>query len=634
MINAVAATVSPNQLNALATQPGIVSIVADYVVETAISSSLETEDNDRPDVVPTNDPMVYDFISPASIDVGANQLHDDHGLTGNGVTIAMLDSGVYFDHEIRDLLGKTLKKQFVGQVDFTDNNICVTEWGWEVSDGNYCWTGYNDSIDPFGHGSHVAGIIWNKFTDLDTSVNLGIAPNADILSVRILDENGTGSYSNVIEGIQFVVANKDNYNIRIINMSLSGYATTPYFVDPLNRAVEAAWAEGIVVLAAAGNSGPGAESITVPGNDPYIITVGAVNSKRTAGDWEDDELPFWSATGPTLDGFIKPDILAPGSNIVSFMYNDAGNINNSAHLVQQHPDYAETAILFRMNGTSMATAVASGVTALMLEAHPDLTPDEVKFRLMYTAQPALTENNELSYSPLHQGAGRIWAPDAITGEDIPFGNGNDGLDLTTDLAHGWYIVDEDNTPVLDKDNHYIVDETELAFHFQGPVGKSVSDDGQYYLYFLENPEDGTVVALGAAQVNNLNWIEETDLSELNITFSELSELGDSGYIWSGGSRFWGGGSRFWGGGSRFWGGGSRFWGGGSRFWGGGSRFWGGGSRFWGGGSRFWGGGSRFWGGGSRFWGGGSRFWGGNTDWLADSQFDTSTLTRTTWIENN
>ena len=120
-------------------------------------------------------------------------------------------------------------------------------------------------------------------------------------------------------------SNKDAFNIRVMNLSLSAQATTPYFVDPLNRAVEAAWAEGIVVVAAAGNTGPEAETITVPGNDPYVITVGAVDSKRTPGYWADDILPSWSATGPTLDGFAKPDVLAPGANIVSFMYNDPDN---------------------------------------------------------------------------------------------------------------------------------------------------------------------------------------------------------------------------------------------------------------------------------------------------------------------
>ena len=125
---------------------------------------------------------------------------------------------------------------------------------------------------------------------------MGIAPAAQILSVRVLDENGIGTYEDVIEGIQSVVAQKSWFNIRVLNVSLCAEATTPYFMDPLNRAVEQAWANGIVVVTSAGNRGPGAETITVPGNDPYVITVGALNTRRTLFNWSDDTLTRWSST--------------------------------------------------------------------------------------------------------------------------------------------------------------------------------------------------------------------------------------------------------------------------------------------------------------------------------------------------
>ena len=137
---------------------------------------------------------------------------------------------------------------------------------------------------------------------------LGTAPQARILSVRVLDDDGTGTYADVIEGIQYIVANAAQFNVRVLNVSLSAEATVPYFVDPLNRAAEAAWHAGIVVVAAAGNTGPGASTITVPGNDPYVITVGAVDTQQTPDDWSDDVVPEWSASGPTLDGFVKPDV--------------------------------------------------------------------------------------------------------------------------------------------------------------------------------------------------------------------------------------------------------------------------------------------------------------------------------------
>ena len=382
-----------------------------------------------PDVRATDDPRVWDFASPVTIDVGADVLHDGQlngkaSLSGAGVTVAVVDSGVYFDRDVKAVLGSEVEHLFLGQADFTNDGQCPTTNGDVVQYSGYCWTNHKASGDPYGHGSHVAGIIWNHFQDADTQVNLGIAPGAKIISIRVLNQEGVGTYEEVINGIQFAVAHKDEYNIRVMNLSLSGLVTSPYFADPLNQAVEAAWAKGIVVLAAAGNTGAAAQSITVPGNDPYIITVGAVDSKRTAGYWGDDLLPSWASAGPTFDGFIKPDIVAPGSNVVSFMYNSPDDFAQSAYLVRHHPDYAETMSLFRMNGTSMATAVTSGVVALMLEAHPAMTPDQVKYRLMASARSAMTDDQEPVFSVLQQGAGRLWAPDAVYG-DLPPLSAND-----------------------------------------------------------------------------------------------------------------------------------------------------------------------------------------------------------------
>jgi len=314
----------------------------------------------------------------------------------------VLDSGIYFDKKVEDVLGKDLDEQYLGQVDFVEYGLCEDGGDQHFADSAntiplYCYTDQHESIDLYGHGSHVAGIIWSQIEDYATGTTMGIAPDANILSVRILDENGAGTYADAIEGLQYVVANKDALNIRVINMSLSAYASTPYFIDPLNRAVEQAWAAGLVVIAAAGNEGPDATSITVPGNDPYVITVGALDDQRTPGYWSDDVLPTWSATGPTLDGFVKPDVLAAGSNIVSFMHND-NHSEDVANLALMHPDYARTSSLFRMNGTSMATAIVSGVAALMLQANPGLTPDQVKFRLGYTARPAFTDTNTPMYN--------------------------------------------------------------------------------------------------------------------------------------------------------------------------------------------------------------------------------------------
>ncbi|MCB0084328.1 MAG: S8 family serine peptidase, partial [Caldilineaceae bacterium] len=306
---------------------------------------------------------------------------------------------------------------------------------------NYCWrasTGY----DPYGHGSHVAGIIWNQFIIAGHDDDWGVAPEANILSIRVLGADGTGTYTDVIEGIQFAVQQREEYNIRVMNLSLLAYATTPYFVDPVNRAVEAAWQKGIVVVAAAGNNGPAAESITVPGNDPYVITVGAYDTSTTMNNWADDNVSLWSSTGPTKDGFIKPDVLAPGANVVSYMYTDPTDRSASATLVRLHPDYNPNLSLYRLNGTSMATGVVSGVVALMVQAHPQLGPDEVKFRLMYTARSAVNSDGQLLYNLFQQGSGRVWAPDAVLSNDVPDERANAALQLENDLSHLWLPAEQ------------------------------------------------------------------------------------------------------------------------------------------------------------------------------------------------
>jgi serine protease AprX len=477
--------------------------------------------NGSRDVEPTELKREWALSNPVAIDVSADIVHE-RGFTGQGVTIAVVDSGVYFTSKIDDILGAELERQFVGQADFVGNGLCRGD-GVQYPQATtgpatpaYCFTDHKKSIDAYGHGSHVAGIIWSQITDHATGVAMGVAKNANILSVRVLDENGQGSYTDVIEGIQYVVQNKDQLRIRVLNLSLSAQPSVPYFVDPLNRAVERAWASGIVVVAAAGNSGPGAETITVPGNDPYVITVGAINSNRTPGYWADDFVPEWSATGPTGDGFVKPDVLAPGSNIISFIYTNKDDAR-SANLARMHPDYVvrDSSSLFRMSGTSMSTAVASGVVALMLEANPSLTPDQVKYRLMETARPAVADGGVLVYSPLQQGAGRIWASDAVLGTFPADGRANQGMDILADLAHG-YESDAD-----------------LAFHYQGPIRRTLSDDGQAYLYHTA-PESGDVIGLGVSRADTRAWIDQATLASGRMTWSVGRMTWSVGLNWEGG----------------------------------------------------------------------------------------------------
>ena len=211
-----------------------------------------------------------------------------------------------------------------------------------------------------------------------------------------------------------------------MNLSLVSPVQSPYWADPMNQAVMKAWASGIVVVVAAGNDGPDPMTVGVPGNNPYVITVGAFTDNYTPDDWSDDYIAPFSAAGPTLDGFVKPDVVAPGGHIVSTMMNNS-------YLTKKHQANKIGAHYFEMAGTSQAAAVVSGVAALVLSNNPGLTPDEVKYRIMNTAFPWVTETSEAVYSMWQQGSGRVNAPDAVLADDIQ-GAANEGLDITADFG--------------------------------------------------------------------------------------------------------------------------------------------------------------------------------------------------------
>ncbi len=423
LINAVGAEILGVDLVELGAHPGIATVIKNEVV--AASAEKIADYGSAPNKIQISNSL------PAQ--VGVDQLHAQ-GITGQGVTIAVLDSGNFVPPELRATFGDAVGERMLGQADFVDEGDCPLTAAGFTQNGNYCLTNWETSYDPNGHGSHVTGIIWNPYREEVSGQSLAIAPEAKILSVRVLDEDGVGDYIDVIEGIQYVIDNKDLYGIDVINISLSANVSVPYFADPLNRAVEAAWAAGLTVVTAAGNSGNGPLTVSVPGNDPYVITVGALNTQLTPANFDDDRIPFWSGNGPTHDGFIKPDIVAPGTDIVSIMYLDPTG-SNSPEITDTYPEFSQTESLFVMNGTSMSTAVVSGVVALMKQANPSLTPDQIKYRLMASAKAAETDNGDPAFNVLQQGAGRVWAPDAVTSTAIPNDSANQGMDLAADLAN-------------------------------------------------------------------------------------------------------------------------------------------------------------------------------------------------------
>ncbi|MDQ2776946.1 MAG: S8 family peptidase [Acidobacteriota bacterium] len=320
----------------------------------------------------------------------------NQNLDGTGIGVAVIDSGMI---QSRDL---TNRNSIVYNQDFTGE---FTQHGKVNNTAN--------APDVFGHGQHVAGIIASSGASSScgncTRVLKGVAPGVSLINLRVLDENGTGTDSEVIAAIDQAIALKDKYNIRVINLSLGRPVYESYTQDPLCQAVEQAWKAGIVVVVAAGNDGRdnsmgtnGYGTITAPGNDPFVITVGAMKAMQTMGR-TDDLIASYSSKGPTVIDYIsKPDIVAPGNLVASLLafsketlaiQSPANNVPVSYYSSTKPappppngaPAPGSTSPYFTLSGTSMATPVVSGAVADLLEANPSLTPDQVKARLMLTA---------------------------------------------------------------------------------------------------------------------------------------------------------------------------------------------------------------------------------------------------------
>jgi serine protease AprX len=284
----------------------------------------------------------------------------NEGLTGKGVTVALLDTGVY-NHP--DLAGRV---------------IHCEDFSAEAGTAANC-------ADTFGHGTFMAGLIAGNGTASGGKYK-GSAPEANIVSVKLAGFDGSTDVSNVLGGIQWVVSHRTQYNIRVMNLSLGSDSSQSYLLSPLNYAVERAWKAGIAVVVSAGNSGAGPKTILKPADDPYVITVGASNDEGTL-TVSDDHVPTFSSRGPTRsNGVAKPDLVAPGVHTISL--RSPGSAIDQA--------YGSTATVannyFRGTGTSMSAAVVTGAVAQMLQAHPSLTPDQVKYRLTATARPIAETN--------------------------------------------------------------------------------------------------------------------------------------------------------------------------------------------------------------------------------------------------
>ncbi|HTX32973.1 MAG TPA: S8 family peptidase [Solirubrobacteraceae bacterium] len=277
------------------------------------------------------------------------------GINGAGVGVAVIDTGI--DGGLRDFRSEGGRSSRVIATAVTNPDATTV-------------------TDSYGHGTDVAGIIAGNGNNLSPSNPLrgeyvGVAPDANLISVKVSDENGNATVLDVIYGLQFAIDHESAYNIRVVNLSLDAETPQSYKTDPLDAAVESAWMHGIVVVAAAGNRGdvPGAVQYA-PANDPYVITVGAVDEQGQTNP-ANDVIASWSSQGTTQDGFQKPDVYAPGAHIVSVLAP-------GSYFASACPPCEVGGEYIRTSGTSMAAPMISGLVADVLQVHPDWTPDQVK----------------------------------------------------------------------------------------------------------------------------------------------------------------------------------------------------------------------------------------------------------------
>jgi serine protease AprX len=282
------------------------------------------------DDLPTSTPDVF----TATVD--ADDLRDA-GYDGSGVTVAVIDTGVA---DVPGMDGKVVHQQ---------NISAAPQEG-----------------DQYGHGTFVAGLVHET------------APGADIVSIKLSGANGAVDVTQVLAALQWVIANKDRYSIDVVNLSFGNDSKQSAYASPLNFAVQRVWDAGIVVVSSAGNLGDHDGTVTKPGDDPLIISVGASDDQGTARRY-DDTIPAFSSRGPTQDGLSKPDLVAPGTRVISLRApgSTVDVANPQARIGDDH---------FRGSGTSFAAPIMSGVVAIMLSVDPDLDPDQVKYGLLSTAR--------------------------------------------------------------------------------------------------------------------------------------------------------------------------------------------------------------------------------------------------------
>lgn len=282
----------------------------------------------------------------------------DRGIYGKGIGVAIVDTGI------------ALHK------DFIEGNNRVVAFADFINHGT-------EPYDDNGHGTHVAGIIGGSGY-CSKGKYKGVAPECNFIGVKVLDHRGDGNISDVLAGLQWVMDNRKKYNIRIVNISVGTSSKDSLDENSLLvQGVNAVWDNGIIVVVAAGNNGPGPMSISTPGISRKVITVGSSDDNVAVEVFGNNRSKDYSGRGPTPFCIKKPDIVAPGSNIISCNISRYSTRNKNGEM---RLAASESPMMYTIkSGTSMATPVVSGAIALLLSAHPELSNREVKLRLKNSA---------------------------------------------------------------------------------------------------------------------------------------------------------------------------------------------------------------------------------------------------------
>ena len=473
IVDGLSARLPQSALGRLARTPGVRAVTPDVAVTVSATSGGTSGS---------------DLKSVYGDEVGATALRAG-GLTGKGVRVALVDTGVT---ETADLRGRLVP------VSAEPTRSAVTDRGTAACVN---FSGEEGCQDSFGHGTFLAGLIAGDGTASQGRFT-GIAPGAEIVSIKIAGRTGAADVTKVLAAIEWVVSFKDTYGIEVLNLSLGTPSKAPTWVDPLNHAVQRAWKAGITVVVAASNLGPAPDTVTKPGDDPYVITVGSVDDRETPA-LSDDRSPAFSGRGvlSATRAVGKPDVVAPGVRLVSLR-------SPGSFIEEKSSGAGVDAVYRRGSGTSMSTAVVSGLVALLEQGRPGLTPDTTKAVLKATAAK-VNDSTALTV-----GAGLVQGQAALTSA------------ATLTQAHRL----SDNTSSLDLSRAGVIVTSCLKADCVEQRTGDTTDQGRSYVYgSWDQPGDDLAASLYGNSWYGSQWVSTSGNSWYGNSWYGNSWYGNSWY---------------------------------------------------------------------------------------------------------